>query len=120
MLGASSRLGRGAEGCAADAEAMRLLVERDSGMRPNLSRRGGPAARFSILTNAAENFWEACRVVGLLPGSAGGLCFCDSRSQIGKLRRRSCRSAGVKWVSCDANAFRREALRCFGGDMGVL
>lgn len=40
VLGASSRLGRGVEGCAADAEAMRLLVERDSGMRPNLSRRG--------------------------------------------------------------------------------
>lgn len=33
-------MGRGAEGCAADAEAMRFLTERDSGMRPDLSRRG--------------------------------------------------------------------------------
>lgn len=40
MLGASSRLGRGAEGCSGDAEAVRLLAGRDSGMRPDLSRRG--------------------------------------------------------------------------------
>ena len=38
VLGASSRLGRGVEGCAADAEAMRFLTKRDSGMRPDLSR----------------------------------------------------------------------------------
>ena len=40
VLGASSRLGRGAEGCSGDAEAVRLLAGRDSGMRPDLSRRG--------------------------------------------------------------------------------
>lgn len=40
MLEASLRLGRGVEGCSGDAEAVRLLAGRDSGMRPDLSRRG--------------------------------------------------------------------------------
>lgn len=35
-----ARLGRGAEGCADGAEAIRFLAGRDSGMRPDLSRRG--------------------------------------------------------------------------------
>ena len=40
VLEASLRLGRGVEGCSGDAEAVRLLAGRDSGMRPDLSRRG--------------------------------------------------------------------------------